>query len=389
MNVPPHHQRVLVVGRSPGVLTATVDVLRAQGYRADATNQPDRVLDDYDVADLDVLVFGGMVPADSKQRLRDDVGARNPRVTVVQGLAGIAGLIAAQVRAATSPAPDAVHDVGYDAAERTVRLTLDEPADVTVEAWWATSLVPPEPRSASAVVLDRRLDAGSHAVPLPDEVPSEASFVGVSVGGGVHVLVVGPLPAAVTGLAPATAADDRLPQVATVTTTGPGGIARPAAPASHAGTPPSPGAPRTLRGQRATNLVVRAVLRTPGLARLVGGRLVTVYVVGRTTGRRYTVPVAYLADGRDLLVGTSFRWARNLRTGEPVEIRLRGRRRRADVAVSIEEDDVVPAYAEMARTNRAFASFNRIHVDERGEPDRHDLVQAWLAGARVVRLTPL
>ena len=54
--------RVLVVGRSPSVLVATVELLRGKGHRADATNQFDQVLDDYDVSDLDVLVFGGMVP---------------------------------------------------------------------------------------------------------------------------------------------------------------------------------------------------------------------------------------------------------------------------------------------------------------------------------------
>ena len=104
MNASPKNEpeRILVVGRSPSVLVATVDILRAKGYSADATNQFDQVLDDYDVTDLDVLVFGGMVPADTKQQLREDISERNPHVTFVQGLAGIAGLIAAQVQAATS-----------------------------------------------------------------------------------------------------------------------------------------------------------------------------------------------------------------------------------------------------------------------------------------------
>ena len=38
---------------------------------------------------------------------------------------------------------------------------------------------------------------------------------------------------------------------------------------------------RTMPGQRAVNLLVRGLLRTPGLAPIVGGRLVTLYVVGR------------------------------------------------------------------------------------------------------------
>jgi hypothetical protein len=224
VNIASHDEpaRVLIVGRSPGVLVAAVDILRAQGHRADATNRFDRVLADYDVTDLDVLVFGGMVPADMKQQLREDVRERNPHVTFVQGLAGIAGLIAAQVRAATSTEALDGGDVVYDGARRSVRLTLDDAALVTVEAWWATSFTPPEPGSASTRVFDGRLDAGSHTIPLPSQVPSEASFVGVTVGSFTRVFTVGPMPAAVTGLAPTSATDHRLPPVGQVTTSSDG-----------------------------------------------------------------------------------------------------------------------------------------------------------------------
>jgi hypothetical protein len=210
--------RVLVIGRSPSVLLATVDILRAKGYSADTTNQFDRVLDDYDVTDLDMLVFGGMVPADAKRRLREAVSARNPEVTFVQGLAGIPGLIAAQVRAAAPAGTSEGGEVAYDAAQRSIRLRLDDAATVTVEAWWHTSFVPPEPKSASRLVFDGRLDAGAHVIPLPAQVPSEASFAAVTVGSSVRVFTVGPMPDAVRRLAPASAADDRLPQVDRVTT---------------------------------------------------------------------------------------------------------------------------------------------------------------------------
>ena len=95
MNASPTNDpgRILVVGRSPSVLVDTVEILRGKGYSADATNQFDRVLDDYDAEDLDVVVFGGMVPADTKQRLRQEIRERNAHVMFVQGLAGIAGLM--------------------------------------------------------------------------------------------------------------------------------------------------------------------------------------------------------------------------------------------------------------------------------------------------------
>lgn len=144
---------------------------------------------------------------------------------------------------------------------------------------------------------------------------------------------------------------------------------------------------RTLPGQRAVNVLVRGALRTPGLSRIAGGRLVTLYVVGRTSGRRYAIPVAYLRDGEDLLIGTSFRWARNLRTGEQVRLRLKGTLCTAVAHVDTAEPEVVRAYAHMARVNPAFARFNGIRGDAAGEPDRDDLHRAWQAGARAIRLT--
>jgi hypothetical protein len=145
---------------------------------------------------------------------------------------------------------------------------------------------------------------------------------------------------------------------------------------------------QTLPAQALVNRLMRGLLRAPLLSRLVGRRLVTLYVVGRKSGRRYVVPVAYTADRGDLLIGTPFGWGRNLRTGEPVTVRLRGRRRVADVLVIADEPGVVAAYALMARDNHSFAGFNQIGFDGRGDPVPADLHQAWAAGARAFRLTP-
>ena len=150
---------------------------------------------------------------------------------------------------------------------------------------------------------------------------------------------------------------------------------------------PNPRA-QTLSAQRLVNRIVRGLLRTPLICRLVGGRLVTLYIVGRKSGRRYTFPVAYTRHEGILLIGTPFGWGRNLRTGEPVEIRLKGRRRPADVQVLTAEPDVTSAYTVMCRDNHTFAKLNGIGLGSGGEPDRADLYQAWVAGARAFRLTP-
>jgi hypothetical protein len=157
---------------------------------------------------------------------------------------------------------------------------------------------------------------------------------------------------------------------------------------SSGGQPTSGARATTLAWQGLANRVVRGLLRTPLVCRVIGRSLVTVYVVGRTSGRRYAVPVAYQLHNGELIFGTPFGWGRNLRSGAPVDIRLKGRRRPADVVVVSDEERVVELYAVMARRNRQFASFNMIGLDAEGSPSPDDLRLAWAAGARVFRLKP-
>lgn len=108
----------------------------------------------------------------------------------------------------------------------------------------------------------------------------------------------------------------------------------------------------TLTLQRPVNRIVRGLLRAPLLCRLVGKRLLVVYLVGRKTD--YAVPVAYTRANGNLLVGSPFSWIRNLRTGERVVIRLQGRQRPADVQVLTEQTEVIEHLALMARENHQF-----------------------------------
>lgn len=146
--------------------------------------------------------------------------------------------------------------------------------------------------------------------------------------------------------------------------------------------------PQTMALQGLANRMTRGLLATPLMSRAIGKRLVTLYFVGRKSGRRFTLPVAYTPQGDDLLIGTPFKWGRNLRTGEPIEIRFKGRRRQADVVVYSDEAEVVAAYGTMCRENRVFANFNKIGFDAAGNPSQEDLHLAWMAGSRAFRLTP-
>jgi hypothetical protein len=145
---------------------------------------------------------------------------------------------------------------------------------------------------------------------------------------------------------------------------------------------------KLLGGQSFVNRIIRGMLRTPLLCRAAGSRLIIVYVVGRKSRRQYAIPVAYTVTDGVLLIGTPFGWARNLRTGEPVDILLKGKRRPADVEVFTDEHHVVEHFAVMARDNGQFAKFNKIGLDAAGNPSPEDLRLAWAAGARAIRLTP-
>jgi deazaflavin-dependent oxidoreductase (nitroreductase family) len=176
--------------------------------------------------------------------------------------------------------------------------------------------------------------------------------------------------------------------------------AHPAQPGTSAGGTTDPPAPsrdaesgegvraQTMAWQGLANRIVRGLLRTPLVCRLVGNRLITVYVVGRKSGRHYAVPVAYTRHDGTLLVGTPFGWGRNLRTGQCVDIRIKGKRRPVDVQVATDASGVVELYAVMARDNHQFAKFNNIGIDPSGDPNPTDLHLAWAAGARAIRLSP-
>jgi deazaflavin-dependent oxidoreductase (nitroreductase family) len=129
------------------------------------------------------------------------------------------------------------------------------------------------------------------------------------------------------------------------------------------------------------------MLGEPLMSRVIGKRLITLYVVGRKSGRHYTVPVAYTRHEGALLVGSPFGWGRNLRTGEPLDVRYKGRRKSADVEVMTDEASVTRYYEVIARDNRNFAKFNKIGFDQAGNPNPDDLHLAWAAGARVFLLT--
>ena len=182
---------VLLIGKSQLVLDDSVAGLRGLGYKADATNDSTDVTGRFEVKQIDLVVFGGQVPADRKAELRKEIGAINPRVIFVDGLAGIPGPIVNQVQGAfAAHGQDPTAAPTYTPDERSIRLTLADPANVKVTAWWQTSFVPPDPKSDSLLLVDDRLASGDHAVRVPDLVPPKAAFATVQIDAAIYAFSI-------------------------------------------------------------------------------------------------------------------------------------------------------------------------------------------------------
>jgi hypothetical protein len=76
--------------------------------------------------------------------------------------------------------------------------------------------------------------------------------------------------------------------------------------------------------RRLANAVPRLILNSP-LHPLMSRRYLVLTFLGRTSGRTFTLPVAYLEDGGRLLISTDSQWRHNVSHGERVSVRLRGR----------------------------------------------------------------
>ena len=173
---------VLLIGKSQLVLDESVAGLRDLGHKAEATNDFTDITGRFDVNEIDLVVFGGQVPPDRKAELSEEIGAINPGVVFVQGLAGIPGLIINQVQGAfTANHQDPTRAPTYTPDDRTIRLTLADPA---------TSFVPPDPRSDSLLLLDDQLAGGEHGIPVPDHVPPKAAFATVKIDAAIYAFSI-------------------------------------------------------------------------------------------------------------------------------------------------------------------------------------------------------
>jgi hypothetical protein len=113
---------------------------------------------------------------------------------------------------------------------------------------------------------------------------------------------------------------------------------------------------RRARRMRVVNVPMRLLLRLPFKTPL-NRRLMLLWFTGRKTGRAYRQPVSYVPDGDTLLTPGGGRWKLNLREGEPIRIRLRGRDVLARPEFVRNVDEVERLLRKMMALNPRITSF--------------------------------
>jgi hypothetical protein len=99
---------------------------------------------------------------------------------------------------------------------------------------------------------------------------------------------------------------------------------------------------------RVINRVIRWVLSDPRRAARLGRQLLLLHVTGRSSGRRFVLPVAYRTLGdRRLLVLTNAGWRVNLRGRPEVSVTLLGRHRPARAQLVEDPETVAQVYLSL------------------------------------------
>ncbi len=163
--------------------------------------------------------------------------------------------------------------------------------------------------------------------------------------------------------------------------------------AAHAEATPEGAAPVQTRREppkalfKVVNPVMRTLLRSR-LHRPLSNALVLLTFKGRKSGKVYSTPVAYHADGADLLVFTHSPWYRNLRGGAPVMLQLRGHRVPAR-ATLVEDPDLVFGQVQRILAQIGLRNARRLGIMlERGHEPTIAELRAASQGTIMVRLHP-
>jgi hypothetical protein len=134
---------------------------------------------------------------------------------------------------------------------------------------------------------------------------------------------------------------------------------------------------------RVINVPMRLLLRLP-FATPLRGQLMLLSFTGRRTGKAYQQPVSYVPDGDTLLTPGGGKWKLNLREGQPIQVRLRGRDVLARPEFISDVDEVERLLRRMMTVNLRVTAFVPIRGSD-GQIDRSKVEAAVGYGFRLIR----
>ena len=140
---------------------------------------------------------------------------------------------------------------------------------------------------------------------------------------------------------------------------------------------------RRARLMRVINVPMRLILRLP-FATPLSGQLMLISFTGRKTGKAYQQPVSYVPDGDTLLTPGGGKWKLNLREGQPIHVRLRGRDVLARPEFIGDVDEVERLLRRMRTVNPRVTAFVPV-TGRDGEIDRGKVEVAVGYGFRIIR----
>jgi deazaflavin-dependent oxidoreductase (nitroreductase family) len=125
------------------------------------------------------------------------------------------------------------------------------------------------------------------------------------------------------------------------------------------------------------NKIMKFVLRSP-VHGLVSKTVLLITFTGRKSGKTYSTPVSYSQHDDQVYIFSHAAWWKNLRSGTPVKLRIRGRDLQGRAEQPVAEDKQVVAAGLTAHLQKvpSDARYYGVTFDDRGNPRGEEVEKA-------------
>jgi deazaflavin-dependent oxidoreductase (nitroreductase family) len=125
------------------------------------------------------------------------------------------------------------------------------------------------------------------------------------------------------------------------------------------------------------NKTMKFVLRSP-LHGMVSKTVLLITFTGRKSGKAFTTPVSYSQQDDQVYIFSHAKWWKNLHSGTPVTLRIRGQDMQglADQPVVEDKEAVAAGLAAHLRKVPSDAKYYHVTIDDQGNPRADEVEKA-------------